>query len=530
MVSAVGLLLAIACANVMNVVLARSEGRARELGLRRALGSGGPRLVRTVLLETGALAVFGGIGGLLLALAALGVLRSVDLQTMAHLGSLRMDGRVAALSLILTVATAAAFGAAPVLRALRADPQTVLQGSGTRAGLSRRARRTQEGLAVAQVALACTMLVGVGLSALTFTRLLQRDPGFRADGVLTATIELPANAYDGEAGTSFYGVLMDRVRGIPGVLEAGATQVLPVTGRQWTASIELVDPDPAVTDPDPGGNMRPIAPGYFETLDIPLLEGRALTAADNAGAAPVAVIDETLARRYWPNGSPVGRQVGIGALLTDRNATIVGVVGSVPDESLATPGNGNVYFSVLQRPVRRMTLVVRAGGDPTALAPALRAAVREADPRIPITEVSTLEARVRDSLNAPRWGVILLSVFGAVAVFLSAVGIYGVLAYAVARRSGEIGIRMALGAAPREVLGSVVGRAMRLWFVGSLMGIVGGLVVAGMLDRFVTGVHVDDPLPWAVTLVGLAVVAFVAALLPAARAVRVDPVVALRAE
>jgi predicted permease len=322
---------------------------------------------------------------------------------------------------------------------------------------------------------------------------------------------------------------MDAVRDLPGVESAGAVAFLPLSGVGWSASFDLVDPDPAVTDPDPGGNMRPVAVGYFATLEIPLLAGRTFTDADDASSAPVAIVDETLARRYWPGGSPVGRQALIGALAREP-ATIVGVVGGVPDERLGSPGAGHVYFPLLQLNQRRMTLVLRTEGDPAALAPALRAVIREADPRIPVTELTTLPDRIRSSLAAPRTGLLLLGAFGGVAMLLAAVGIYGVLAYAVTRRTGEIGTRMALGATPATVRGSVVGHAMRLWATGALLGGAGAVAAAGLLARYVEGIRAADPLPYALALLGLGAVALSAALFPAIRATTVDPARALRSD
>ncbi len=526
---AVGLVLAMACANVVGVMLARAERRTRELGLRRALGSGPWPLVRIVLIEGGLLGVLGCLGGLGLARFGLAALTSADLEAMRALGSLSMDPRVLGFAFVVTASTVLAFGAAPALRALRADPQVVLRESGLRAGVSRRSARLRDGLVVGQVALACTLLAAVGLASTAFFRLVDRDPGFRAEGVLTAAIELPAGEYQGAEGVAFYRALIARLSALPGVTDAGGVQFLPLTGRNWSASIELVDPDPSVTDPDPGGNMRPVAPGYFSTLGIPVLEGRAFTDADDDASAPVVVVDRTLARRYWPEGSPVGRPVHVGAL-SGATATVVGVVESVPDESLARPGNGHVYFSVLQRPMRRMILVLRTDGEPSALAPGVRAAVREADPRIPITQVSTLEAVVTRSVAGPRIALVLLIAFGAVAVLLAAVGIYGVLAYAVAQRRGEIGTRMALGAAPAVVLRSVVGRAMRLWGVGALLGVLGALAAAGLMPRLTEEVHAGEPLPYVAAFAALAAVALLAALLPALRATAVDPAETLRVE
>lgn len=529
LLGAVGLLLLMACANIMNVILARSEHRVREFALRRALGSGGAPLVRLLALETGVLAMLGATGGLLLAHLGVQALRATNLSGVTYLATVSINLRVAGAALLTTIVTAAIFGAAPVLRALRTDPQSALREAGVRAGSSRAARRVRDGLVVTQMAIAGTLLVMVGLSATAFADLLRSDPGFRPDGVLTATIELPADAYPGEEASMFYGSLMRRVSDLPGVERAGAVAFLPLSGVGWSASFELVDPDPAVTDPDPSGNMRPVAAGYFETLEIPVLAGRTFTESDDGSTSPVAIVDETLAARYWPGGSPVGRRAVIGALSREP-ATIVGVVGSVPDESLASPGGGHVYYPVLQRPERRMTLVLRAGDDPTAIAPTLRSAIREADPRIPVIDMTTLEERIRESLAAPRAGLLLLGLFGGVAMLLAAVGVYGVLSYSVIRRTGEIGTRLALGATPATLRRFVVSQAMRLWLIGALVGGAGAASAAGLMTRYVQGIEPVDPVPYAIALLGLGAVALLAALVPATRATGVDPTRALRAE
>lgn len=529
LLGAVGLLLVMACANVMNMILVRAEGRAREYSLRRALGAGGRSLVRLVALETGTFAVLGGVGGLLIAWLAIQAARAADLSIVPYVEGIQIDLRVAGYALALTAATAAVFGIVPILRALRTDPHAVLREAGARGGSSGRAGRMRDGLVVTQVAMAFVLLVAMGMSSAAFRDLLERDAGFRADGVLTATVELPADAYrEGEA-AAFYRSLMAAVRDLPEVEHVGAVAFLPLSGVGWSASFELVDPDPAVTDPDPGGNMRPVAAGYFETLEIPLLAGRTFTDADDASEAPVAIVDETLARRYWPRGSPVGQRVRIGALSREP-ATIVGVVGAVPDEDLGKPGAGHVYFPLLQRAERRMTIVARSERDPASLAPLLRAAIHDADPRIPVTELTMLADRIRNRLAAPRTGLLLLGAFSGVAMLLAAVGVYGVLAYTVTRRTGEIGTRMALGATPGAMRNAVVGRAMRLWAAGALIGGAGSVAAARLLARYVQGVQATDPLPYALALAGLGAVALVAALFPAVRATTVDPARALRSD
>jgi predicted permease len=534
LLAAVALVLAMACVNVMNVMRARSDARLREFALRRALGSGAGSLARLVLLETLVLASVGTVGGLGLAQLALLWVESTDVAPLAALGSLGVDARVLAFGAFLTVTTAGLFGAAPVVDALRADPHAVLTETSGRGGGSRGAARLRDGLVAFQVTLAVTLLVAVALTAGAFSRLIESDPGFDPTGVLTVTIELPredAGSGTGAAVASSetYRSLLERIGSVPGVVSAGATNFLPLEGVGWSSSFELIEPDPGVTDPDPGGNMRAVSAGYFVTVGIPVLEGRPFDDGDALGAPPVAIVDETISRRYWPAGSPVGREAVIGGL-SGRPATIVGVVGDVPDESLDRPGAGHVYFPVVQSPQRRTTLVLRTDGDPTGLVAPVRNAIHAVDPRIPLTDVSMLETRVGGSLSGLRVSVLILGAFGAAAALLAALGIYGVLAYSVARRRGEIGIRMALGAAPRLVFGGVVAHAMKLWLLGAAVGVAGSAGMARVLSRYVVGVEPGSVPAYAVALAVLGIVALLSAALPAGRAVGVDPAESLRVE
>lgn len=526
LLGAVGLLLALACANVMNVMLARAERRLSEFALRRALGSGGGSLVRLVLVETVLLAAVGGIGGFLLAGAAMYCVQRADLP-LAYLATVQLDVRLVGLVFLLTVGTAAAFGAMPILRVLGVDATSVLRGSVTRTGASRTARRARDSLVLSQVAIATILLAAVGSAASTFLGILQHDPGFRFDGILTAEVELPAGPLAVGEGATFYRMLMERLRSVPGVDQAGAVAFLPLAGVGWSASFDLVDPDPSITDPDPGANMRPVTPGYFETLRIPTLAGRTFSDGDDAGDPPVVVIDEVLRQRYWPTGSAVGEEIIVPAL-SPAPASIVGVVGSVPDEGLDRPSNGHVYFPVLQSPERRMTVVIHTSGDAASLASALRRAVHDTDPRVPVTKVSTLRERVKESLAPARMGVLLLAVFGGVALFLAGVGVFGVLSYTVALRTGEIGTRIALGATPAALRRTIVLHALRLWVAGTAVGIVGALACGWILSRYIDAFATVDSLPYAGVLLALAGTATLAALLPAHRATSVDPALALR--
>jgi len=313
-------------------------------------------------------------------------------------------------------------------------------------------------LVSAQIGLSLTLLVGVSLAVGTYRGIVDRDPGFRADGVLTTTIELPRGVEDARASEQ-YRALMERIHSVPGVTEAGAVPALPLEGGRWTASFEVLALSED-TDGAPWAAMRAAMPGYFETMRIPLQAGRSFEVTDDAGAAPVVGVDETVARTYWPGRSAVGRQVRVGGL-SAGTATVIGVVGKVPAERFDQPELGHVYMPLLQSPQRRTLLVTRRSGDALAAAGAVRQTVREVAPRIAIAGISTMEGRASETLAGPRLSLRVPGIFGAVAIVLAAVGVYGVLAYSVARRTREIGTRMALGAAPGTVRGAIVGQALR---------------------------------------------------------------------
>lgn len=530
LLGAVLAVLAMACANVITVTLVRSEARMRELALRRALGSGAGPLARMVGMETLLLALAGGVAGVVLARLGLQALGAAEVQALAALGLIQLDGTALLFASIITVGTTGLIGVGPVLTALRTDPQAVLKEGSTRSGGSRRSGTFRDGLVVLQVSLAFALLVTVGISAGAFQSLVSEDPGFEAEGVLTATLELPAERERIGDPILFYRGLLDRLESLPGVTSVGATNFMPLDGVGWSASFSLADADEAdAEEVPPHGNMRAVTAGYFESAGIPLVEGRAFTEADAGDAALVAIVDETVARRYWPEGSPVGRQAVILALSRDP-ATIVGVVGDVPDQEIGDRSAGHVYFPLLQAPQRGLTVLLRTSGDPAALAAATRQAIRETDERMPVTRIATFEDRVADALSGRRLGLLVLMLFGATAVLLAAIGVYGVVAYTVSRRTSEIGTRMALGAAPRVVLGTVVGRSGRLWAAGTLLGIGLALLSVDFIGRFVAGVETGSVVPYVGAVVAMGCTTILSAGLPALRAIRVDPVEALRSE
>ena len=328
-----------------------------------------------------------------------------------------------------------------------------------------------------------------------------------------------------------YRSLLERAAALPGVESAALTNFLPLDGQRWSASFDLIDPHPSLEGIDVGGNMRAISPDYFRTLGIPLLEGRSFTMDDREGAGLVAVVDITMAQRAWPGGSPVGERIFLGALSRSEPTTIVGVVGSVKDKGLGEASNGHVYFPTLQGADRAMTLVARAEtGDPIALAPSLVAAIREVEPRTPVYAVRTLSDHVSASVAGPRLTLMILGAFGVVAVLLAAIGVYGVLSYAVSRRTHEIGTRIALGAQPSSVVMMVVRQVMRMWLVGTVAGLVAAVALSATVRSLVFEVDPANPIMLGATSLFLGLVALAAAVVPARRAANIDCVQALRVE
>ena len=525
----VALLLGMACLNVIGVLLARAEDRRREFGLRRALGAAGRGLGRLVLVETTLFAVIGTGVGLMLARALLsGISRwgADALSALDVLGPLSIDLRVFAAALGLLVGVSALVGAAPIVSAVSTGTRGLLSGSTWVAG-SKGTTRLRGGVVTAQIAVSMVLLVAVGFSWAAYRRVASADLGFNPEGVLTVEVELPAGTPRDET-FALYRETLDRIAALPGVTSAGAGEVLPLDGVMWSGSFEIERPDREGLEP--GGMMRPVMPGYFRTMGIPLEEGRAFDERDVDGATPAVIVDRTIVNRFFPDGDPIGRQVRVFGLAQDP-ATVIGVVGNVPTERPDEADAGHVYFSLLQRARRTASFVVRTGeGDAAGQAEAVRAVLREASVPLAVTRVVTMESLVAASMAGPRFGLALLGLLGAGALILATVGIYGVLAFTVARRTRELGTRVALGAAPDRLMRDVVRQAMVYWGGGVAWGGALSAVAARWLTRLVVEFDGVGALAWIGTPLVLAVVAVVAAVVPARRAVRIDPVEALRAE
>jgi putative ABC transport system permease protein len=530
LLAAVAFVLLIACANVANLLLARSATRAGELGLRVALGAGRARLVRQFLTESLVLALAGGAAGLLLAALGTRLLVALGPAWLPRLDQVGVDGTVAAFTLGVSLLAGVLFGLAPALQVARADLRALLAEHGR--GLGGRGRG-RSGLVVAQTALAVVLLVGAGLMLRSFARLVQVDAGFRAEQALAFPLALPEASYPGDPETrAFFAGFLERLEALPGVERAAAVLVGPMSGGAITISFGVAGREPLPPGQIQTLHVRSATPDYFGTAGIPVLRGRGLAATDDAGAPPVAVLNAAAVRTFFPDEDPLGRRIEMGWTRDEGSVSgeVVGVVGDVRHFGLASDPVPEIYFPHAQLPLRGMTVVLRATGDPLALVPAVRAQLAAMDPALAPGAFATLEQTVRGSAAQPRFYLLLLGLFATVAVVLATIGIYGVTSFVVARRTREIGIRMALGADAAAVLRQVVGGSLALATAGIAAGLAGAAVVTRLLEGLLYGVGATDPWTYAAVALIFTAVAALAALVPARRAARVDPTTALRAE
>jgi predicted permease len=522
----VALVLLVACANLANLLLARASAREREIAIRTALGAGKGRLVRQMLTESLVLALLGGALGLVMASAGVRALLALSAGTIPRPNEVGIDGRVAAFALLLSVATAVLFGLVPAIRAARGATAQTLRDGG-RGGTERRGAGTRAALVLAQTAAAMVLLVGAGLLVNSFWRLLNVDPGFRSDNVLVASFEIPSDRYDsGDKINAYRNEVMRLVGEIPGVEVVGSAKTQPLKGGGEPYEFTLPGrsgPDAKVT---PGSGTMMVTPGYFEALSIPLVRGRALDARDDLPEAPyVLMINQAAARRWFPGTDPVGQTLQMAGL----TFTVIGVAGDVRSEGLASAPQPAVYIPSSIAPRGATQLFIRTTGDPAASADAVRRAIRTADPQQPIASLRSMESAMAESVAQPRFFTVLLSIFGVVAVFLAALGLYGVVSYTVTRRTAEIGIRMALGARARDVVGMVVVRSAWPTVAGILAGAFAALVLGRWMASMLFEVRPADPVTFTAAALLLATIALVASWLPARRAARIEPTRALRA-
>ena len=528
--AAVGLVLLVACANVANLLLVRATSREREMSMRRALGASTSRLVRQMLTESVLLSVAGGGAGLLVAewvLRGLLALRPISLPRHNAIGT---DWRVLAFTFAVAVGTSVVFGLIPALRAARPSLDLALRGSSRGSTSGSGALRLRNALVAGEIALSLVLLIGAGLLIQSFLRLRDGDLGFRGDHIVTARVSIPKDKYAGDPEVvGFYDRLMARVRALPGVEAAGTVSFLPLTGRNFDNSFDIVGRPPRPSSDPTYALIRFADPDYFDTLGIPLLRGRRIAESDHASAPRAVVISASMAERYWPGADPVGQHVLVYMGENPAPWEVVGVVRDVR-ASIADEPSPTIYFPYAQSPYRYMVLTVRTRTDPKVMIETIREATRSIDPDQPLSQVRTLDELLERTLLPWRFSTTLFGWFAALALLLGVAGIYGVVSYTTGQRTREIGVRMALGARRGDVLRLILRQGLRV----SLVGVAAGLAAALYLTRFLVaqlyGVPPRDALTFAVTAAAMTAVSLAATYLPARRATRVEPVVALRCE
>ena len=532
LLAAVFLVLLIACANLTTMLLARAGAREREMAIRVALGAGPLRLLKQVLTESVLLALIGGVAGVLLALWGVELLKVIGAQTVPRLREVNVDLGVLGVTLAIAVGTGIIFGLVPGLASARPELTEALKEGGRSSTQGTGRNRLRNGLVIAEVALALVLLSGAGLLMKSFARLQHVSPGFNPRNALTFELSLPKIQYpDDQSIVRFNNEAQRRIAAVPGVQAAGFSTILPLAGTNADSSFAIEGRPSNDRNPSPDEEKRQVSPDYFRALQIPLIKGRFFTDADNADAPPVIIVNQAFAKKFWPNQDAVGKRIVMGGMSEHSNwITIVGVVGDVRHFGLDVDPKPEMYVPFAQDPYFTIIYVVRSKQDPASLLPAVRREIQAIDSALPLANVRTFEHVISDSVAPRRLSVVLLGVFAGVAVLLASVGIYGVMSFLVVQRTQEIGVRMALGAQRSDVLKLILGRSLKLISAGAAIGLIVALMSTSMLQALLYNVSAFDTPTFVLVTILLAAVALAASYLPAMRATKADPMVALHAE
>jgi putative ABC transport system permease protein len=530
----VAFVLLIACANVANLLLVRGVAREGELAVRTALGAGRGRLIRQLVTESVVLSLLGGAAGFALAVYGTQLLVSVAPASIPRLGSIHVDGVVLAFTLLVAVMTGVIFGLVPARQLSRPDMAKTLREGGRGGGQRAGSNRARQVLVVAEVALSVMLLVGAGLLIRSFGQLMSVDPGFRTESSISFALSLPAAKYGTpEKSSLLMNALMERVHALPGVAQAGAAFGMPLTNFGFGFSFTVAGRPPVKPQDQPSAELRMATPDYFATMGIRVVKGRGFTDQDRAGAPGVILITETAARQFFPGEDPIGKHIVVdygNGRGKKMEGDVIGIVADVKQSSLATATLPQFWAPYDQWPMSSFNVVMHTSRDPQAVVADARRAIKEIDPDLALSQIKTLDQVLAESVAQPRFYMTLLAVFAVVAVLLSAIGIYGVIAYLVGQRSREIGIRLALGASPGAVVGMIARDGAMMTAAGVGLGLMGAFLLTRFMKALLFGIVPSDPVTYLAVTVMLAVVAFAASCVPALRAARVDPALAMRAE